>query len=470
MTRHSRFFLSLALAVSAMQEVRADIALEWNALALEVSRGRNESAPEASRTMAILHTSIYDAVNGIVGSHTPYGSTGVNLGGASIHAAASQAAYTALSQIYGSSAPFQSLYDTQMAGIASGQARTDGMNWGSNVATTILNMRVGDGASSANAPYTVSSVAPHWQPTPHSDPALHVTAQPQLTGWGNVTTFGVQDADAAHGNTLPALNSTTYANDYNEVMAYGAQGSSVRGDDGTHIAHFWSAGSSAGSNQSIAQWNEIAETLAVSAGLDLATEARMLAALNMTLADTLIATWKAKYEMDLWRPITAIAYGDEDGNAGTVGDPFAGFPGSWNPELDTASSPETGDVAAIGTAASDILRRYFGDDDAFTLASDINGDGIIDVNDATYDRNGDGFITVADAYREFSSLSEAEAEALLSGIYSGNNFRFSVLQSSDSGTAVANEVAQNYFLPVPEPSSVMLVGLACMMIRQRRRR
>ncbi|MBL9116013.1 MAG: PEP-CTERM sorting domain-containing protein [Verrucomicrobiaceae bacterium] len=448
----------------------ADWALEWNRAALEASRAAGESAPEASRTMAILHTSMYDAVNGIVGGYTPYAVSGSNLSGASAQAAASQAAYTVLSQMYGS-ASFQGLYNAQMSTITNGQAKVDGMNWGSNVATSILTMRLGDGAADANAPYTVSSSAPNWQPTPHSDPALHVTAQPTLTGWGNVTSFAVQNAGGIHSTTAPALTSTQYANDYNEVQTLGQAGSLVRTDDQTHIAHFWSSGSAAGTNTSIVQWNSVADSLATAAGLDLATETRLLAALNVAIADTVIATWDAKYDMNFWRPITAIAYGDDDGNPGTTGDIFAGFPGFWNPELDTASSPETGDVAAIASSAREILENYFGNDDTFMIGTDVNNDGVIDEDDATYDRNNDGIINALDAYREFSSLTEAEAEAILSGIYAGNDFRWAVEAGSTTGETVSTEVNANYFLPVtvPEPSSALLVALGLMFGARRKR-
>ena len=51
--------------------------------------------------------------------------------------------------------------------------------------------------------------------------------------------------------------------------------------------------------------------------------------LNIALADAGIASWDAKYEYDLWRPIDAIRRGDIDGNGSTVADP------TWIPLLKT---------------------------------------------------------------------------------------------------------------------------------------
>ena len=53
----------------------------------------------AARNLAILHASIYDAVNGIRGTYKPYFVTGMAPGGASIEAAAA-AAYRVLVILY----------------------------------------------------------------------------------------------------------------------------------------------------------------------------------------------------------------------------------------------------------------------------------------------------------------------------------------------------------------------------------
>ena len=55
--------------------------------------------------------------------------------------------------------------------------------------------------------------------------------------------------------------------------------------------------------------------------LDAWDSARLLALMNMAMADGYIAGFKIRYVYDLWRPVTAIRDGDADGNDATAGDP-----------------------------------------------------------------------------------------------------------------------------------------------------
>jgi hypothetical protein len=448
--------------------VSATAVMEWNTQVLNAIRSSDTAAPHASRNLAILHTAIYDAVNSIVGGRTEYAVGSGAPSGASAEAAVAAAANTVLGQLY-PSIDFSSVYNSQLSSIAEGAAKNDGINWGNQVATTILNLRTNDGASSANTSYTISSDLGRWQPTPHSDPALNFTPNPELPGWGNVATFGISSAASQAPPAPPALNSAEYAADFNQVFSLGAATGSVRTDDQTHAAYFWNKPN--GGITSAGQWNEVAQTLASTAGLSLAEEARMMAALNMSIADATITAWYAKYEYDSWRPVTAIAYGNQDGNPGTVGDDFAGTESGWNPLIDTPNSPEsTAEESIIAGAAGEVLKFYF-TDQGFVYASDLNGDGIITAADATYDYNNDGFITAADAFRTFTTISEAVAEAGMSRIYAGVNMGTSVTEGMEAGQEIASEINNIYFQPVvvPEPSgALMLTAAAGLLLRRRR--
>ncbi len=54
------------------QFAAADVVTDWNSAALDAIRAGNTPPPAAARNLAILHASIYDAVNGIRRSHKPY--------------------------------------------------------------------------------------------------------------------------------------------------------------------------------------------------------------------------------------------------------------------------------------------------------------------------------------------------------------------------------------------------------------
>src|SRR5690606_25543285 len=107
----------------------------------------------------------------------------------------------------------------------------------------------------------------------------------------------------------------------------GRNNSPVRTQDQTEIALIWEGGP--GTPTPPGQWNEIAQTLAISQENTLEANARMFALLNIALADAAISAWDAKYEFDLWRPITAIREADLDGNPETTADP------TWAPLLPT---------------------------------------------------------------------------------------------------------------------------------------
>ncbi len=60
----------MALLIGTL--AHADVVTDWNTAALDAIRAGSTAPPIASRSLAILHVSIYDAVNGIARTHEPY--------------------------------------------------------------------------------------------------------------------------------------------------------------------------------------------------------------------------------------------------------------------------------------------------------------------------------------------------------------------------------------------------------------
>ena len=85
----------------------------------------------------------------------------------------------------------------------------------------------------------------------------------------------------------------------------------------------------------------------------------------MAMADGFIAGFRAKYDFNFWRPVTAIRAGDTHGNDDTVADL------SWSTLLNTPAIPDYPSThSVLGGAAAEVLRRFFGDDDiAFMTTS-----------------------------------------------------------------------------------------------------
>lgn len=446
--RHSTIAILALVTALAWKPMTAHAGevLEWNMVALQAIEASQQSAPEAARSLAMVHAAIYDAVNGIDGGFQSYHVSGSSPVGASMQAAAASAARTVLSQLFPSmTATFDNLYTQQTGGIANGTAKDDGLNWGSDVATQILSWRTGDGAANAAAtPYNPNGGQGDWAPTPDAS-GLVFSANPLLPGWGNVNPFAMASGTQFRPAVAPDLTSSTYTNDYLQVHDYGAKFGSLRTADQTAAAHFWAEQTS--SVTQVGHWNQISGHLLNIAGADLRTEARVLAALNVSLADAGIAAWDTIYENDTWRPLTAIAYGDLDPNIDTIADP------TWEPLLVNPTLPEyVSDVAAFSGAAGGVLIHYFGDV-AFSYAGDTDGDGLYD------------------APVDFSSISDAVLEAMMSGVYAGTNFATSGTNGAETGDNVAGWTLANYFAPVtvPEPSSALLTVLALTAMLRRRR-
>ncbi|MFO1482053.1 MAG: vanadium-dependent haloperoxidase [Verrucomicrobiaceae bacterium] len=445
---------SLALLLTSVTAVRADLVTEWNVVALDTMRTSTES-PFVARDLAIMSLAMFNAEESIRGGYNTYGfgsytAPGSFSGpvGASYEAAMAAAANTVMQSLYsGSSSTFTSLYNTQLGAIADGQAKTDGIAWGISIANDLLTWRSTDGASgAAGTPYTPVGTVGYWQQTSASS-AL-------LPGWGGVSTFAITGT-SSYTTTLPGgtlvdyVQTAQYAADYNQVKELGAQFSLTRTADQTNQAYFWAAGD--GTVKMPGMWNEVAQAVAATAGLSVTDTARLFAALNVAMADAGIAAWENAYDVQFWRPETAIANGgdiffDTDGNPSTEAD------GSWLPLINSPSFPEYAAAgSAFSAAAAAVLAQYLGDGTAFSLASDINGDGTTDL------------------VRNFTGFSQAANEAAMSGIYGGTQFGTAVTDGQTMGANIADYVVNNNFALVPEPGGAVLVLLASAMLLRRRR-
>jgi hypothetical protein len=167
-----RFALFLAcitainLASSIGTPANADVVTDWNNAALDAIRAGNTAPPIASRSLAILHASTYDAVNGIARTHEPYLVQSAVSGSASRKAAASAAAHEALVNLFPArTSIFDALHAAILATIPNGSQKTAGIVWGEFVANQILAARANDG-SDAIVPPPGGSGPGVWVPTP----------------------------------------------------------------------------------------------------------------------------------------------------------------------------------------------------------------------------------------------------------------------------------------------------------------
>ena len=234
-----------------------------------------------------------------------------------------------------------------------------------------------------------------------------------FTHWPFVQPFALRSANQFRPPPPPALTSPSYTDSFDEVKSLGAVGSLTRTADQTQIARFWGAPIQN-------YWNEIAQTAALAHGTTLEQNARLFALLDLSLADSVIAFYDAKYTYHFWRPITAIRAADNDGNPATAADP------NWTPLATTALDPSyPGAHAVVSAAGADVLSRFFGNNEDFAVTSEV----------------------LPGVERTFTSFSDAADEASLSRIYAGQHFRFDQVAGQQLGKQIADYVTTNFLLP-----------------------
>ncbi len=405
-----RLWVAGILATGA---ARGNVVLEWNAVMMAAIRLDTTSPTLSSRNLAILHVAIYDAVNSVVRTHQPYAHRLEAAPGASAEGAAMAAGYGVLKALYpGMNARSDDTFETWRAGITEDASIRDGLAVGTEVARLTLTLRAGDGAAT-EVPYIPSAEPGQWRRTP---PFF----RPPLTpGWRYVRPFGILDVDPFVPPPPPALDSSEYARDLEEVSRLGARNSVERTAEQSLIARFWSDFSYTAMPPG--HWHEIASTIASEAGNDLASTARLMALLGIAQADGAIVCWEAKYRYNLWRPVTAIQRADEDGNPATEKD------ADWDHYLVAPPFPAyTSGHSTFSQASAEVLGSFYGTDAiSFSAVSD----------------------TVPGVIRRYDSLSACAAEIGMSRIYGGIHFGFDNREGKRSGKRIGQDVMAHWLLP-----------------------
>ena len=386
--------------------------VDWNRVLLSIvnTPGAQPASIHPTRNFAIVHAAIYDAVNAIDRTHEPYLISVRAPQGASETAAADAAAHTALVGLYpGQRSTLDADYTAELATLANGSSKDDGIRLGDRVARDLLAIRGNDGSNVAPPPFVAGSAPGQYRPTPPNFPA------PVFTNWGGVTPFVLDRANRFRPGPPPALTSDAYAAAINEVKSLGSATSTTRTAAQTQIGKFW--------NPPIQNfWNQIADTVALSHNSDLATTARLFAVLNLSFADSAIAFYDAKYTYRLWRPVTAIRLADTDGNPNTAADP------NWLPLAgNTAADPSyPGAHSTISGAGAVVLASFYGGDQSFSVTSPA----------------------LPGVTRSFDSFGAAAREAGLSRIYSGQHTRVDHVAGLTLGHEVAHFVLRSALMPV----------------------
>lgn len=382
---------------------------EWNTTLLDAVRTASSAPPLASRNMAMVHAAIYDSVNSISKKYSPYLVSIDAPAGASAEAATAAAAHRTLVGLYPAQAgKFDAALESSLAKIPDGKAKQDGIALGQQVADQIISSRNTDGITTV-VQYTPKTDLGSWTPTP---PALAAALAPQ---WPQVTPFAMTSGSQFRPPGPPALEGAEYAEEVNYVKEIGKIDSLTRTPDQTAIAKFWANG--AGTFTPPGHWNQIAEEIATLTGQSLEDSARLFALLNFALADAAISCWDAKYEYNLWRPVTAIRQADTDNNPNTTADP------QWLPLVTTPPFPEyMSGHSTFSGAADAVMSSVFGSDFGFADRGDRS----------------------VNSLRTYQNFSEAADESGISRLYGGIHFMSANVDGLSAGRNVGNYVVQNF--------------------------
>lgn len=385
----------------------ADPVLDWTGAMLACIAAAKLPPPVVTHVMALQGLAVLDVLNAIDG--LPGAMVQIDApADMPLAAAIAGAAHRVMERLMPGQAGLldQALAD-QLAAVPDGAAEDTALAYGRTVADAVLGLRAGDGWDAAIG-FPGGTEPGTWRPTPPT------FAGALLPHWGEVIPFVMTAGDMLRPAGPPALDSAAYAAALEEVRLLGAVDSALRTPEQTEIALFWADG--AGTYTPPGHWIAIARDLAAAQGIGGGAAARMLATLELALADAAIAAWDAKYAFATWRPITAIREAESDGNSGTGADP------GWSPLLPTPNHPDyVSGHSTFSAAAATVLEAFLGD-----LSFTTSSQGLPDVT------------------RSFARFADAAEEAGRSRIYGGIHTDFANQDGLALGRAVAALTLQHF--------------------------
>jgi membrane-associated phospholipid phosphatase len=389
-----------------------NVVIAWNQTMLTTFTTAAVPPPAANRLGAIVQSAVFDAVNGIENRYTPIHVQPGAPDEADPHAAVAGAAYETLVKLF----PAQKAALDAALASSMGAPQDDGdagsvaagLAWGESVGDQTLAWRSADGFSATPPPYTFSSTPGQYQPTPGG------SGPPKFRSLATTTPFALTSPSQFRPAGPPALTSERYTASFKEVKALGGLTSTSRTAYQAQTATFWQVDTPTG------QWDRVADYLAMQNHMNLMASARLLARVNIAIADSTIAVFDAKNAYNFWRPATAIVQADTDGNPNTISD------ATWLPLLTTPYFQEYPSAhSGISSAAATALASVFGPNAEFTVTS----------------------VGLPGVTRSFNSFSDAVAQVGDARILAGFHFRFSVEDGIALGSSVGAYVDANVLRP-----------------------
>jgi hypothetical protein len=181
----------LALSMTGAA-ARADIVVDWNAIALDTVLASGQHPADAAHVMATVHFAMFDAMSFVQGPHAPrYVLKPPKPLGRSGSAAAVASAHHVLSEMYpGRKAELDRALERSFAAIADAHERSNALIWGREIGTIVRVVRSSDDdavrpsspASLAALNRMVTAFIDTWGLGPAERVRLHALASSTITG------------------------------------------------------------------------------------------------------------------------------------------------------------------------------------------------------------------------------------------------------------------------------------------------
>ena len=370
----------------------ADIVMDWNGRADDIAAEKRLPPPVQGRALALMHVSMFEAINAIERRYKPYRLELITDRNTSREAAASSAAHAILVALYPDQA--QSLdvaLAADLARIATGPAKERALILGRRAAADLLALHADDGKGIDDyRPFTQAGV---YVPTQPVAGYLLRTFKPWV----------MTSASQFRPLPPPALTSDTWARDVNEIREVGALNSLVRTPEQTTVGKFWFL-------TGARTYNPIVRQVVLAKQMDLLDCARVYALTSMAAADSFIAVFEAKYQYNFWRPVTAIRNADLSQNAATPRD------ASWQPMGETPMHPEYPCAHCISASAvAATLRALVGNEVGEISVTSSSAPGVT---------------------RRWVRLSDYADEVSNARVWAGFHYRFSTEVGKEMGQKI----------------------------------
>ena len=399
----------------------ADVISDWN-----IQTGQRVAAsspprrgPSSVVDFAMVHLAMHDAVQAFEKRYEPYCTQIIGATGSPVAAAAKAARDVLVGLFPAQTGAIDTAHTTLTMGYIKQGLMVPGDTGaiaGAQAASCMLDRRLAADNAARNTPdsFMGSTEPGAWRPTVMSGGVFIPMSADFMA---RMVPFAMKETDQFRtANPAPHLSSGAYAKAYQEVKEKGANDATghTRTPEETATAIFFSAGPGV-------YWNRLQQELVISQSLDLGESARMFALVAMATADALMAAWDTKIHYNVWRPITAIREGDNDGNSQTEGNP------TWTSLFASPNYPDyTSGANNVSAATTTILEHLFGDKMEFTLVS--NAPGAVP--------------------RTYSRLSDVARDVVDARIFMGIHFRFADTNALRQGTHVANWTFSHYLRPI----------------------